>query len=76
MLAVLLVVAALDSTDKATKQINLHSAWHVVTYTYNWLGRGRPVETRSDLGHLWYLSVDMQAFLFLASSPTCCGAVR
>ncbi len=66
MLAVLLVVAALDSTDKTTKEINGRSAWHAVTYTYNWLVQDDLLHTRSDLGHLWYLSVDMQAFLLFA----------
>jgi len=66
MLTVLLVVAAVDQTDKATKDTNGRSIWHALTYTYNWLIQGDLLETRPDLGHLWYLSVDMQAFLLFA----------
>ena len=66
MLVVLLAVAALDGTDKATKDVNGSSAWHALTYTYNWLVASDLLRSRSDLGHLWYLSVDMQAFLLFA----------
>lgn len=41
------------------------SARPVLTYTWNWYVKDNPVDARADLGHLWYLSVDMQAFLLV-----------
>jgi peptidoglycan/LPS O-acetylase OafA/YrhL len=66
MLVVLMVIAAMDSTDKSTKEVNRNSVLHVLTYTYNWFVQANLVETRPDFGHLWYLSVDMQAFVVTA----------
>ncbi len=39
---------------------------HVLTYTWNWYVQGNLVTSRPDFGHLWYLSVDMQAFVIVA----------
>lgn len=66
MLAFLLVVATFDSTDTTPSSVNLESAAHVVTYTWNWYVQTNLVESRPDFGHLWYLSVEMQAFIAMA----------
>jgi peptidoglycan/LPS O-acetylase OafA/YrhL len=66
MLAVILVVSTLDSTDRTDKGDNVDSVLHVLTYTWNWYVQENLVTSRPDFGHLWYLSVDMQAFVVMA----------
>jgi len=66
MLAVLMLVAAVDPTDKVSRSDNVSSVAHVVTYTWNWYVQGNLLTSRPDFGHLWYLSVDMQAFVIMA----------
>ncbi len=66
MLAFLLVVATFDSTDTTPSSVNLASAGHVITYTWNWYVQANLISSRPDFGHLWYLSVEMQAFLVMA----------
>jgi peptidoglycan/LPS O-acetylase OafA/YrhL len=66
MLAVLMVVAAVDPTDTTPRSANVDSVQHVVTYTWNWYVQGNLLTSRPDFGHLWYLSVDMQAFVLMA----------
>ncbi len=63
MLLAVMVMAAIDATDTATKATNHASFLHALTYTYNWLVQDNLVGTRIDLGHLWYVSVDMQAVI-------------
>ena len=67
MLAVVMVVAAIDATDDSTKDdeqgVPVPCA---LTYSYNWLVQENLTGTRPDLGHLWYVSVDMQAVVFVA----------
>ncbi len=63
MLAVIMVVTTFDSTDETSKGDNLASVGHVLTYTWNWYVQGNLLTSRPDFGHLWYLSVDMQAFV-------------
>ena len=65
MLAVLFVFTSIDSTDTTSSRSNTASILHVVTYTWNWLLQTDVVLARWDLGHLWYLSVEMQAFLVM-----------
>jgi peptidoglycan/LPS O-acetylase OafA/YrhL len=67
MLAVIMVVATFDPTDKTSKHDNLVSVVHVVTYTWNWYVQGNLIDSRPDFGHLWYLSVDMQAFVIVSA---------
>jgi peptidoglycan/LPS O-acetylase OafA/YrhL len=67
MLAVIMVVTTFDSTDETSKADNLESVFHVVTYTWNWYVQGNLLVSRPDFGHLWYLSVDMQAFVICAA---------
>ncbi|GAA1770033.1 hypothetical protein GCM10009795_015210 [Nocardioides hankookensis] len=66
MLVALMVVAAIDDTDTASKDTNRSTLLHSITYTYNWYVQDSFLQTRADLGHLWYLSVDMQAFVCFA----------
>lgn len=66
MLAFLLVVATFDSTDKTPSSVNLDSAAHVLTYTWNWYVQTNLMTSRPDFGHLWYLSVEMQAYVVMA----------
>ena len=67
MLAVIMVVATFDPTDKTSNEDNLESVLHVVTYTWNWYVQANLLTSRPDFGHLWYLSVDMQAFVICAA---------
>lgn len=67
MLAVLMLVALVDPTDKTRWSDNLDSVGHVLTYTWNWYVQGNLITSRPDFGHLWYLSVDMQAFVIVAA---------
>lgn len=67
LLAAVLVVSTLDSTDKTATGDNVDSVWHVLTYTWNWYVQGNLLTSRPDFGHLWYLSVDMQAFVIMAA---------
>lgn len=66
LLAAVLVVSTLDSTDKTASGDNVDSVVHVLTYTWNWYVQGNLLTSRPDFGHLWYLSVDMQAFVIMA----------
>ena len=65
-LVVAVVVAALDSSTDAWHADTGASVFHVVTYTWNWYVQANLVSSRPDFGHLWYLSVDMQAFVIMA----------
>jgi peptidoglycan/LPS O-acetylase OafA/YrhL len=67
MLVAVMVVAAIDPQDTDTKQVNRDSFFHALTYTYNWLVQQNLTQTRIDLGHLWYVSVDMQAVVVVAA---------
>ncbi len=66
MLAVLMLVAVFDSTDTSSTADNRRSVLHVLTYTWNWFVQDNLLSSRPDLGHLWYLSVDMQAFVLMS----------
>lgn len=66
LLAAVLVVSTLDSADETAASDNGKSVLHVLTYTWNWYVQGNLLTSRPDFGHLWYLSVDMQAFVVMA----------
>jgi peptidoglycan/LPS O-acetylase OafA/YrhL len=66
MLGTVLVLSTLDSSDETDKSDNVDSVLHVLTYTWNWYVQENLVTSRPDFGHLWYLSVDMQAFVIMA----------
>ena len=65
-LAVAVLVAAVDGSSDTWHADVGASVLHVVTYTWNWYVQGNLLHSVPDFGHLWYLSVDMQAFLFMA----------
>jgi len=65
LLAALACVAALEPTPTYEGLRLGESAQSVVTYTWNWYVKDNPLVARPDLGHLWYLSVDMQVFLLV-----------
>ena len=65
-LVVAVVVAALDSSTEAWNADTGASVFHVATYTWNWYLQSHVLVSRPDFGHLWYLSVDMQAFVIMA----------
>ena len=65
-LLVAVVVSALDGSDQTWHADTGASVAHVLTYTWNWYVQGNLVTSRPDFGHLWYLSVDMQAFVIMA----------
>jgi len=65
-LLVAVVVSALDGSAEAWDSDTPASVFHVLTYTWNWYVQGNLLTSRPDFGHLWYLSVDMQAFVIMA----------
>src|SRR5262249_34238618 len=60
------VVSAVDGSADEWNADTAASVGHVLTYTWNWYVQGNLVTSRPDFGHLWYLSVDMQAFVIMA----------
>ena len=67
LVAVPLVILASTFTDDPTSgETNRSTTVHVFTYTWNWYVQTDALNSRWDLGHLWYLSVDMQAFVALS----------
>jgi peptidoglycan/LPS O-acetylase OafA/YrhL len=63
LLVVLMLVSVFDETDTYSKSATTGSALHAATFTFNWFVQNPLVEARPDIGHLWYLSVDMQVFI-------------
>jgi peptidoglycan/LPS O-acetylase OafA/YrhL len=66
-LLVAVAVTSLDGSTAAWHADTGSSVFHVLTYTWNWYVQGNLVTSRPDFGHLWYLSVDMQAFVIMAA---------
>lgn len=60
LLLVVLMVSVFDETDPATDQDTRVSMLRIVTYSWNWYLQSNAIVARSDLGHLWYLSVYLQ----------------
>ena len=65
LLAAVALVAVLDSSDTYADTETRTCVVRIGTYTWNWYLQDNPLEARPDLGHLWYLSVDMQAFVLI-----------
>ena len=61
----LVVLASVFVDDPTPSRTNWKTTLHVFTYTWNWYLQTDAADSRWDLGHLWYLSVDMQAFVVL-----------
>jgi peptidoglycan/LPS O-acetylase OafA/YrhL len=66
LLIAVLVVAQVDAKDTASEAATTNSAVAIATYTWNWYVRDHALEARGDLGHLWYLSVELHVFIVLA----------
>ncbi len=66
LLAAILVLNVVDATDDNTRDATTTSAWRIATYTWNWYLLDNPLGARADLGHLWYLSVELHVLAALA----------
>lgn len=64
-LLVAVLVTVFDDTDPNEDKSTSTSAIRVLTYSWNWYVRSSSFEARPDFGHLWYLSVYLQALVFL-----------
>ena len=67
LLLTVLALSVFDLTDKTPDRVTRSSLLHIATYTWNWYLQGHSASARSDLGHLWYLSVDLQVFVLILS---------
>jgi peptidoglycan/LPS O-acetylase OafA/YrhL len=65
LLGVVLLVSVLDLSDPFRDRVTRISVVRVATYTWNWYLQDHSAAARSDLGHLWYLSVDLQVFVLI-----------
>lgn len=65
LLAAVLVMAVLDTTDTYPKTDTRESVLHIATYTWNGWVLDHAIIARPDLGHLWYLCTDLQVFVLL-----------
>lgn len=68
LLLVLLLVTALDATDTYPRVATRESVLRAGTFTWNWYVHNHPLEARPDIGHLWYLAVDLQMFLIILAT--------
>lgn len=60
-----LVAHELDAKDRFSDTATYRSLATVSTFTWNWYLQNNASPARSDLGHLWYLSVQEQFYLGL-----------
>ncbi|WP_353508718.1 acyltransferase [Intrasporangium sp.] len=65
LLVVVLLMARLDPTDTTPESATLSSVRAVATYTWNEYVRHNALNARSDLGALYYLSIELQVYLVL-----------
>ena len=66
LLVVVVVVTVFDDTDPSSDYGTRTSFVRILTYTWNWFLQEDAFDARADLGHLWYLSVYLQAFVLIA----------
>lgn len=59
------VVAAIDPTDGTPTATTVRTLTNTLTYTNNWLYALNPLGARTDMGHLWFLSIQQQWYLVL-----------
>ncbi len=64
-LLVAVLVTVFDETDTNVDKSTSTSVLRVLTYSWNWYVRAAAYEARPDFGHLWYLSVYLQALVFV-----------
>lgn len=67
LLLAVLVVTALDTTDTYAETSTRESVVRAATFTWNWYVRSNTLEARPDLGHLWYLAVELQVFVLVVA---------
>ncbi|MCW2842542.1 MAG: acyltransferase [Nocardioides sp.] len=65
LLLVVLAMTVFDLSDTTPDRVTRSSVLHIGTYTWNWYLQTHSTTARSDLGHLWYLSVDLQVFVLI-----------
>ncbi len=65
LLVVILLVHLVDPSDPYSTATTEKSAATAATFTWNWYLQNNVLSSRSDLGHLWYLSVQEQFYLGL-----------
>ena len=65
LLLVVMLVTVLDTTDLYPHTETRNGFLHVSSFTWNWYLQDHALVARPDLGHLWYLSVDMQVFVLI-----------
>jgi peptidoglycan/LPS O-acetylase OafA/YrhL len=65
LLVVVALVAILDTTETYADTETRTSLLRIGSYTWNWYLQDHALAARPDLGHLWYLSVDMQVFVLV-----------
>lgn len=65
LLLAVLLVSVFDDQDPATDADTRVSLLRIVTYSWNWYLQSNAIVARSDLGHLWYLSVYLQVMVVL-----------
>lgn len=65
LLIAVAVVAGLEPSNTYRGTETGTSLFRIATYTWNWYLQDHAVTARPDLGHLWYLSVDMQVFVLI-----------
>jgi peptidoglycan/LPS O-acetylase OafA/YrhL len=63
--AAIIAIHRFDPTDPFSDTATTRSVVNVLTYTWNQYAVDHVFEARSDLGHLWYLSVQQQCYLLL-----------
>lgn len=66
LLAAVLVVTYFEEPRPYTSSQTTNSVVSVATHTWNWFLIDDPLGARSDLGHLWYVSVYVQVLIMLA----------
>lgn len=65
LLLAVLMVSVFDDTDPSTDEDTRVSLMRIVTYSWNWYLQSNAIVARSDLGHLWYLSVYLQVIALI-----------
>ncbi len=63
--AVLIGLHFVDQSYRGTDRNLVENITHLLTYTFNLWGSDDLLGTRPEVGHLWYLSVQQQAYLVL-----------
>jgi peptidoglycan/LPS O-acetylase OafA/YrhL len=76
VLFVILVTKQVDRTDGATQDATWTAVVRGASYTLNSYMRDNALTARADVGHLWYLSVEMQFFVVAALVIAVAGARR